>query len=126
MIDPMNSAILLLIEPLTMREKEVLEKLGEGSSNIQIGVSLFISERTVRTHLTSIFGKMNVETRLEAVLTAQQLGMVNVITPDLILSPEEMAVLVIEHASPGTISKLIAKKMVPPYEEVEDTSQGSE
>jgi DNA-binding CsgD family transcriptional regulator len=112
MFDPLTSAILLLIEPLTVREQEVLVQLGEGKNNTEIGVSLFIHERTVRTHLYNIFDKMHVETRLEAVLTAQQLGLVDTPTIDENFTPEEIAILVIERSNPGTLRKLLNRNII--------------
>lgn len=62
------------LEPLTAREKEVLQLLANGLSNRAIAGSLVISERTVQAHLTNIFSKMSVRSRLEAVTTAIRLG----------------------------------------------------
>ena len=59
---------------LTGRELEILRLLGKGLSNRAIGEALFISERTVQTHLTSLFAKMQVTSRLDAVLTAVRRG----------------------------------------------------
>ncbi len=61
-------------EALTARELEVLALLARGLSNRAIAETLVISERTVQAHLTSIFSKMNVGSRLEAVMTAIRLG----------------------------------------------------
>jgi predicted ATPase/DNA-binding CsgD family transcriptional regulator len=52
---------------LTIREIDVLRLLVEGRSNPQIAEALFISPRTVQTHLTSCYGKLNVSGRAEAV-----------------------------------------------------------
>jgi two-component system, NarL family, response regulator LiaR len=62
------------IEPLTARELEILQFLARGSSNRDIADALFISERTVQAHMTNIFAKMHVSSRLEAVLKAIRLG----------------------------------------------------
>lgn len=59
---------------LTAREHEVLQLLANGLSNQAMAEALFISDRTVQTHLTSIFAKMGVTSRLEAVLTAIRRG----------------------------------------------------
>jgi len=61
-------------EELTARELEVLHLLAQGLSNRAIAETLFVSERTVQTHLTNIFTKMQVSSRLEAVLTAIRRG----------------------------------------------------
>lgn len=52
---------------LTHREKEILNKLRIGSSNIEIARSLFISENTVKTHLYNLFKKIAVKNRTQAV-----------------------------------------------------------
>ncbi|HMN29568.1 MAG TPA: response regulator transcription factor [Caldilineaceae bacterium] len=59
---------------LTERELDVVKILIEGYSNKEIAVRLVISERTVQTHLSNIFGKMNVTNRTEAVLVAMRDG----------------------------------------------------
>lgn len=61
-------------EALTTREKEVLQMLAQGMNNRAIAEKLVISDRTVQAHLTSIFSKMNVNSRLEAVLLAIRIG----------------------------------------------------
>jgi NarL family two-component system response regulator LiaR len=61
-------------DPLTARELEVLQLLARGLNNRAIADTLVISERTVQAHLTSIFSKMHVSSRLEAVMTAIRLG----------------------------------------------------
>ncbi|EHG7580356.1 transcriptional regulator CsgD [Citrobacter sedlakii] len=52
---------------LTHREKEILNKLRIGASNIEIARSLFISENTVKTHLYNLFKKIAVKNRTQAV-----------------------------------------------------------
>ena len=59
---------------LTSREEEVLRLLAEGLTNREIGRRLFISQKTVGTHVAHIFDKLGVHTRLEAAGRAQQLG----------------------------------------------------
>ena len=59
---------------LTPRELEVLQCLARGQSNRAIAEALYVSERTIQTHLTSIFAKMGVASRLEAVLAAIRRG----------------------------------------------------
>lgn len=59
-------------EGLTARELEVLRLLADGRSNTQIAETLFISPRTVSTHLTSIFTKLDVSSRTEAVAIAHR------------------------------------------------------
>ncbi len=60
------------ISPLTSREKEILSLVAKGSSNSQIAQKLFVREVTVKTHLNSIYKKLNVDNRVQAVLLAQQ------------------------------------------------------
>lgn len=55
---------------LTEREREILVCLTAGSSNKEIAEKLFISEKTVKTHLNSIFRKLRVTKRLQAILYA--------------------------------------------------------
>lgn len=61
---------------LTARELEVLGLLGKGLTNREIAGILKISERTVKFHLSSIFGKLDVENRTEAVSVAVQRGII--------------------------------------------------
>ncbi|MET8685919.1 response regulator transcription factor [Streptomyces sp. NPDC004732] len=61
-------------EPLSTREREVLALVAKGTSNREIAVELFISEATVKTHLTHIYGKLGVKDRAAAVATAYGRG----------------------------------------------------
>lgn len=61
-------------ENLTPREQEVLCLLTTGCTNKEIANELFISEKTVKSHLNKIFRKLNVSRRLEAILSAIKLG----------------------------------------------------
>lgn len=58
------------IKSLTTREMEVITLVGEGLKNKAIADRLFISETTVRHHLTSAFGKLGINSRLELVIFA--------------------------------------------------------
>jgi len=60
------------ISPLTSREKEILTLVAKGDTNSQIAEKLFVREVTVKTHLNSIFRKLKVGNRVQAVLLAQQ------------------------------------------------------
>jgi DNA-binding NarL/FixJ family response regulator len=62
-------------EVLTPKEKQVLCILTKGCTNKEIGRTLFISEKTVKSHLNSIFRKLNVTRRLQAILYAINRGM---------------------------------------------------
>ena len=59
-------------EALTGREMEVLKLLAQGMTNKQIADTLIISDRTVQTHLSNIFGKLGVNSRTEAILIAMK------------------------------------------------------
>jgi DNA-binding NarL/FixJ family response regulator len=63
-------------EPLTGRELDVLTLLARGKSNKEIGAKLYISETTVKAHLRSIFAKLNVLSRTEAIAVASRRGLV--------------------------------------------------
>jgi DNA-binding NarL/FixJ family response regulator len=59
---------------LTERELGILELVGKGLSNKQIGKNLYISDRTVQAHLSNIFSKLGVNSRTEAVMYAVRKG----------------------------------------------------
>ena len=65
-----------LIEPLTPREAEILEMMTDGASNKSIAYQLDISEHTVKFHVASIFAKLGVNTRTEAVTQALRRGLI--------------------------------------------------
>jgi LuxR family maltose regulon positive regulatory protein len=62
-----------LVEQLTPRETEVLELLAAGDSNQTIADKLFITVRTVKKHTSNIYGKLNVDSRTQAVARAREL-----------------------------------------------------
>jgi len=63
-------------EALTSREIDVLKRLARGRSNKDIGADLFIGETTVKTHVRSIFAKLNVMSRTEAIAAANRRGLI--------------------------------------------------
>jgi len=65
-----------LIEPLTPREREVLQMLAAGLVNKEIAVRLSISEHTVKFHVASILGKLGAATRTEAVSIGIRHGLI--------------------------------------------------
>ena len=62
-------------EPMTPRERQVLELLGDGMSNRAIADQLGISEHTVKFHVAAVYGKLGATTRAEAVRRALRRGM---------------------------------------------------
>jgi NarL family two-component system response regulator YdfI len=65
-----------LTEPLTRREREVLQMLAAGLANKEIAARLAISDHTVKFHVASILGKLGVSTRTEAVSAGIRRGLV--------------------------------------------------
>jgi LuxR family maltose regulon positive regulatory protein len=64
-----------LIDPLSLRELEVLQLLAKGLSNREIGKRLFLALDTVKGHNRKIFDKLQVQSRTEAVARARELGL---------------------------------------------------
>lgn len=64
------------VEELTPRELQVLRLIAEGRSNKTIARELSISEHTVKFHVNAILGKLNAQSRTEAVVTATRLGLI--------------------------------------------------
>jgi DNA-binding NarL/FixJ family response regulator len=63
-------------EPLTEREREVLTLLARGKANKEIANELVIGEKTVKTHVSNILGKLGVSSRTQAALYAVRMGLV--------------------------------------------------
>lgn len=61
--------------PLTPREQDVLAELTKGKSNREIASSLFVTEKTVKTHISNIFAKLEVQDRTQAALYAVKHGL---------------------------------------------------
>ena len=64
------------LSEVTRREKEILTLIATGMTNQQVGGNLNITEATVKSHLTNVYGKLNVNDRTEAVVRAMQRGLI--------------------------------------------------
>lgn len=64
-----------LVEPISARELDVLRLLDGGLSNPQIAAKLNIANSTVKTHINNIYGKLGVQTRVQAINRARELGL---------------------------------------------------
>ena len=70
-----------LDELLTRRELDVLGRLAAGDSNEELAQSLYISEETVKTHVSNVLAKRDVRDRVQAVIRAYESGFVDPETP---------------------------------------------
>jgi DNA-binding NarL/FixJ family response regulator len=63
------------LDELTAREHEIVRLIARGLSNIEIGQELYISDTTVKTHITHILQKLNLRDRVQVVVLAHQTGL---------------------------------------------------
>jgi DNA-binding NarL/FixJ family response regulator len=63
------------IAQLSNREQKILGEIAKGLSNREIAQGLFISEKTVRNHITSVFDKLGVSSRAQAIVMAKEAGL---------------------------------------------------
>jgi LuxR family maltose regulon positive regulatory protein len=75
-IDAPNPTLSLLLKPLTDHEQRILIFLANGISNREMAGRLFVSENTIKFHLKHIYSKLGVASRVQAIASARELGLV--------------------------------------------------
>jgi DNA-binding NarL/FixJ family response regulator len=80
LIESMRTVTPHIADKLTKRELDVIHLMARGRRNEEIATELVVTEQTVKNHVTNIFRKLAVETRVEAVLYALSAGLVSLDT----------------------------------------------
>ena len=75
--EPVDAEPADIMGPLTRREREVLQSVADGRSTTEIGRELFISVKTVKNHLASIYAKLDARDRTQAVISGVRMGIVH-------------------------------------------------
>jgi DNA-binding NarL/FixJ family response regulator len=75
-LPPAEDGAAAALSELTERELEILKLLASGLSNAELGTRLYLSEPTIKTHLSSVFRKLGVRDRVQAVIAAYDAGLV--------------------------------------------------